>query len=417
MTSLNLGSLNENGGGSKSRTLLSGRKFPPKKPQPPNRSNLNSRDSSRMGKSGQTPRRKSRINKNMESVTNLMNSMSSVSTMTSSGSISLPPLGGNDPNAPDPMTELVRIVGTKQEPPHETLNKNCKDIILYISSVCDFIKYEIVSPESKEITFSPTMMYDTRVSEVEIKNVSSIRFDYTWVTNKYDALRGGREFTSSHSSPFSVLPTTGFIPAGESQIFNIRFTPVEVDDFSSNLWMDVPYLEQQMQNLQQQVISPHPGTTKDQLKEQKEILENLQDYPEIFVSGYSQRPLVHFDVDLSDYITAGRRHPNYNYPIPDDIRVIELFSSGIGKTSCKKIKIINPTSNPYEITWDEDNEHNSPAITCDSTRALVSSGKTYTISFSYKPTSLKAVESLWSFAIPEHNVTIPFLIVGKIMPH
>ena len=346
-----------------------------------------------------------------------MNSMSSVSTMTSSGSISLPPLNNGDPNVPDPMTELVRLSGTKPEPPHEFLPGHCKDITLFVTSVCDFIKYEIVSPESKEITFSPTMMYDTRVSEVEIKNVSSIRFDYTWVTNKYEALRGGREFTSSNSSPFSVLPKTGFIPAGESQTFQFRFSPIEVDDFTSYLWMDIPYLEQQMQNLQQQVYSPKQGTSKELMREQQQILETLQDYPEIYVSGYSQRPLVHFDVDLSDYITAGRRHPDYSYPVPEDIRVIELFSSGIGKTSCKKIIVINPTANPYEITWTNDTEHSSPVITCDSTRALVSSGKKYTISFSFKPNSLKAVESLWNFSIPEYGVDIPFLIVGKIMPH
>jgi hypothetical protein len=49
---------------------------------------------------------------------------------------------------------------------------------------------------------------------------------------------------------------------------------------------------------------------------------------------------------MSDYLAAGRRHPDYLYHLPDDIRVVEFFSSGIGKKSAKKFEIINTTAHP-----------------------------------------------------------------------
>lgn len=406
LTNLINGANNNSTFNPKSRTLVSARKFPPKKPQPPNRSNIQSRESVST-RNAPSPRRKNRpskLDKSHANVLNMLNSMSSVSTTESNGSSFLPPLNSNN----NDNDNLVKITITKPEPMYQVI-ENCKDLILYVSAICDYIKYEIISPESKEITFAPTMMYDTRISTVEIQNTSSIKFDYSWVMNKYSALRGGPEYEISHKSPFSVMPASGFINAGEMKTFQVRFSPEEVDDFSSYLWMDITYLNQQQQH-QQMLVQEKP------VKEQAEAMQLIQDYPEIYVSGYSQRPLCHFDVDLSDYISAGRRHPDYNYPLPEDIRVIELFSSGIGKESSKRMQVINATVDPYEIKWDCIQEHSSPTIACDSSRALVSSGKRYSIMFSYKPTSLKTVESLWEFSIPDHNVVVPFLIVGRIMP-
>ncbi|OHT13247.1 hypothetical protein TRFO_16696 [Tritrichomonas foetus] len=341
----------------KSRTgVLSGRKFPPKKPS--NASNT----SSKLNRSVLfSPRRKSRKD---YPTPPLSPSMTGV----------LPPLQPEDSN------ELIKVVEVKPEPSHSVIPGNYNDLILLVTAVSDYIKYET---STNEITFASTMMYETRVAELEIKNTSNIRFDYTWVTNKFSALHS--DYAMTHRNPFSVLPVTGFIPAGETTKFQVRFSPEEVDDFSSHLTCEIPFLSK-------------------------------LDPPDILVSGYSKRPLVHFNVDLSDYLSAGRRHPDYSYTLPDDVRVIEIISSGVGKRTSKKFQIINATSNPYEIKWVNDNEHKSSSIICESARALVSSGKRYSISFSYNPTSAKTVESLWTFYIPEHGIVVPFLIVGRIMP-
>ena len=118
---------------------------------------------------------------------------------------------------------------------------------------------------------------------------------------------------------------------------------------------------------------------------------------------------------MSDYISAGRRHPAYNDPLPEDIRVVEIFAKGIGSKTVKKFDLINPTSMPYEIKWTKGDKSTAP-IKCVVPQALVSSGKRYSVGFSYTPKSVKTVESLWIFTIEQHNIRIPFLIVGKIMP-
>ena len=217
---------------------------------------------------------------------------------------------------------------------------------------------------------------------MKITNTSQIRFEYTWSVKKFKSLR--TDYAATRKPPISVVPQSGFIEAGHTTTFMACFEPEEVDDFSAKLFCEIPFLSQ-------------------------------MDPPEISVSGLSRRPLCHFNVEMSDYITAGRRHPDYTEPLPENIRVIELYSKGIGKKSTKRFEIINPTSSSYEVNWTRvTNDPNDP-IKCDTPTALVSSGKRYFVSFSYVPTSVRTVESQWVFNIPEHGVKVDFLVVGKIV--
>jgi hydrocephalus-inducing protein len=125
--------------------------------------------------------------------------------------------------------------------------------------------------------------------------------------------------------------------------------------------------------------------------------------------------MCHFNVELSDYLSAGRRHPDYTYTLPDDIRVIELFSKGLGQKTLKKFELINPTGSAYEVIWRYIGEGTS-SITCETTHGLISSGKRSIVMFGYAPVSVKTVESLWEFQIPEQSIRVQFLFVGRIMP-
>ena len=268
----------------------------------------------------------------------------------------------------------------KPEPPYVTLQGKCQDICLYASAVVDNISYEL---SDTEISFASTMMFETRTVEVTIKNTCNIRFDYAWQTTKYMTM--GSDYALTHKSPFSIMPQSGFIESGNETVFKISFSPEEVDDFSSILVCDIPFLAD---------IDP----------------------PMVHVTGISTRPLCHFRVELSDYISAGRRHPDYTYTLPDDVRVIELFTSRIGKRALKKFQVINTTSHPYEVVWKKDPNNSNDSIICETPVALVSSGTAYPMAFSYLPTSVKTVESFWTFTIPEHHVSVPFLFVGRLMP-
>jgi hydrocephalus-inducing protein len=120
-------------------------------------------------------------------------------------------------------------------------------------------------------------------------------------------------------------------------------------------------------------------------------------------------------VEQSDYISGGRRHPEYTYKVPDDIKVIELFAKGIGAKCMKRFDLINPTASPYEVIWKYVGEAPTP-VTCETPHGLISSGKRSMVTFSYTPVSVKTIESLWEFQIAEHSLRVQFLFVGRIMP-
>jgi len=115
---------------------------------------------------------------------------------------------------------------------------------------------------------------------------------------------------------FKIEPTSGSIEPGASQIFEATFAPEEVDDFSGLFLCKVFYAE-------------------------KEI--------ELPMSGLSRRPLVHFSISTSDYLS--RRYPDYKMTLPSGTRAIEIIAKGINTRTVKKIEILNPTSDAYQVKW------------------------------------------------------------------
>lgn len=276
--------------------------------------------------------------------------------------------------------EIVKVIEVKPEPPNESQFAKPKDLALKVNAISDYIRYQI---DTSEISFLPTMMYQTRVSTLKVTNPSAIRFEYSWIVCHFLSLR--TPYAATRKPPFSVMPSTGVIESGQSVIFKVKFSPEEVDDFSAELRMEIPFL-------------------------------TAMEPPVVTVSAFSRRPLCHFNVEMSDYLSAGRRHPDYTDPLPADIKVIEIFAPTVGAKRYKRFEIINPTASPYEVKWIlRSNPENCP-IDCDTPSAFISSGKRFSASFSYTPNSVKTVEVLWEFQIPEHDVSIPFLTVGRIMP-
>ena len=339
----------------------------PPKPKRAQR-NAKSRNSQRI----KSPLSKSLTHSSPPQQTQQTNNQSSSNTDNTTGPISTQ-------NSQRKKEEMIKVIQVKPEPPYQVQPTKNKDLILKATAVSDIIKYQI---DTTQISFLPTMMYQIRAYEVKVTNSSAVRFDYSWILRNLQCLR--TNYTQARKPPFSIMPTTGYIEAGQSVIFKVRFHPEEVDDFTCEYVMDIPFL--------------------------------LTDLPKISISAFSRRPLCHFNVEMSDYLTAGRRHPDYTDPLPTDIKVIEIFSPVVGAKRFKRFEIINPTSRPYEVKWVLKSDPQNCSIECDTPNAFISSGKRYNASFSYSPTSVKTVEVLWDFLIPEHGVCIPFLIVGRIMP-
>jgi hydrocephalus-inducing protein len=287
------------------------------------------------------------------------------------------------PTPPGPVVAeetIVRVTEIKPEPAYQVLPGKFKDLQVKVNAISDHIRY---TQDVTEIEFAPTMMFQSRMAEAKVTNISQIRFEYRWILEKLDCLR--TDYAREHVLPFSVLPTSGYIEAGQSTTFQVSFAPEEVDDFKAVLLCDIPFLSQ-MQPLR------------------------------IQVTGFSRRPLCHFNAVFCDYISGGRRHPDYTYPLSDDVKVVEIFAKGVGARTLKKFDIINPTSAAYEIIWTLINDSANGQVNCEIPNAIVSSGRRHVATFSYLPTSVKTVEALFEFHIPEHNVRVPLLVVGRIMP-
>jgi hypothetical protein len=273
--------------------------------------------------------------------------------------------------------EFVRVLEVKPEPDYRAIERP-KDHFLTIFAIADHISYEL---SHTELLFGPTMMFDKQIAEFHLKNTSQVRFRFEWLADKFEALR--TDYAKNFESPFVIRPADGAIEPGHTATFRVEFFPVEVDDFRAVASCDIP------------------GVAQPQS-------------PQVTLVGFSKRPVCHVAAELSDYLSAGRRHPDYTYDLPVDIRVIELFGIGIGQQVRRKFEVLNTTELAYEVFWKEDREHGNKAITCETERVFVSSGQHFMVSFVYRPSTRKLVEAVWHFTIPSHDVTTALLIVGRM---
>lgn len=276
-----------------------------------------------------------------------------------------------------PKTEDVRIFETKPEPPYTKLPVKCSDLSLIISTVADTLKFNV---DISDLQFIPTMMYMTRSADVKFQNQSQIKINYQWICSSYKTL--GNDITDPSCNPFSISPATGIIEGGQILIFKVEFSPKEVDDYIATYHCNLPF------------SSSAP------------ISLNL--------SGLSKRPVCHVNIPQSNYLNSNFRPPEFISVLPDDTKILEIFSKKVGIGTTKKVEIINPTSSSYEITFEFVRATENSAIKCKTSLALISSGKNNSVIFSYKPQSNSTVESLWKFQIPSRNIVYHVLVVGRI---
>jgi len=153
---------------------------------------------------------------------------------------------------------------------------------------------------------------------------------------------------------------------------------MEVDDFTATFWCNVAFI-------------------------QGEALAAS-------LTGLSRRPICHFNIVTSDYL--GRRHPDFSGALSDRVKAVELLSRAVHTKSQKRLEDrsirLRPRMRRGGRPWATVGPAGSRA------RALMSSGKRYFFVFSFTPSSLHVVESLWEFSIPEHGIKVPFLFVGRI---
>ncbi|XP_028813720.1 hydrocephalus-inducing protein homolog [Denticeps clupeoides] len=301
-----------------------------------------------------------------------------------------------------------KVIETDPEPSYSVLENSSREMEIHVSAVCDFAKFTC---SAEPIHFKDTMLYQTRVFQLEMVNNGNIKLEYSWqvLMDSFGKNVSQRDVTPHGSAmalrpasslqrvsalllgdpevpPFTVEPSLGVIPPGANQTFQIKFSPLEVAEFEARLVCSIP-------------------NVKDG--------EGLS----IQMSGHSLLPYCHFHLEDSDYIQRNRRNPEIQGPHGDpnrlldpSTRVIEFSCAGIGVPTLRTFSIVNPTNKPYTFLWKCEDAH--MPFSCLTSQNSIEPGKKTEITFEYCAQDLELVESFWTFHIPEHNLLLPFLLVG-----
>ncbi|XP_010138614.1 PREDICTED: hydrocephalus-inducing protein-like, partial [Buceros rhinoceros silvestris] len=189
---------------------------------------------------------------------------------------------------------------------------------------------------------------------------------------------------------FSVEPRSGTIPAGQTQLFQMKFSPVYVGNFERRMLCSIPNLKPDQKS------------------------------PEVVVKGRSLMSKCHFELEDSDYIAARSCSPKLQGPeestLDLDTRVIEFAAIGVRGRTSRTFTVMNPTSSAYSFQWtcqDPEGPPEGAAFFCCTERGQIQPGKKAEMKFEFIPRHLDITESFWVFRAPEQSISVLFLLVGK----
>lgn len=270
---------------------------------------------------------------------------------------------------------------TITEPEHEAI-EDASMLTLKCSAAADTAKFTC---STNNIAFKQTFMFQSCVFEFSIQNKATIALPYSW---SWQPASTGRPLSarSIKQAPFTVTPESGNILPDDQQTFQVRFSPIEVDDFLYVLNCDMSL----------------------RIPEETEKIS-------LNVSGKSKRPVCHIDVEESNY--AQRRKADLPGPqgelgpLDPAVRVIEMESLGLKVRNTRRFYVINPTNVSYEFSWQQVGASNS-MFRCATSKGLMLAGKKCEMAFEFTPQSVELQESFWSYRIPQFNIDQTFLFVG-----
>ena len=149
---------------------------------------------------------------------------------------------------------FYQVIEVEAEPPHSVLDDSRRELVLCVWATADYTKYTC---PVQEIRFTDTLLYQTRVYNLPLRNTGQITLLYRWRLVHMD----GSPFTP-HSSqlhldeetgsvqseggeavPFRVVPASGQIPPGKDALCSVRFSPLDVRDWECKLVCRCVYVQ------------------------------------------------------------------------------------------------------------------------------------------------------------------------------
>jgi len=133
----------------------------------------------------------------------------------------------------------------------------------------------------------------------------------------------------------------------------------------------------------------------------------------IELNGTAQRPIIHFELPLSNYREKKAKDMSF---LDEKLKIIEFESLGTNIRNTNRFMAVNPTSQGYEFEWEEivDESKKKALFKCATPKGLILSGKKTEMVFEYVPDNVGEHDSRWLFKIPSEKITQEFLVVGRV---
>ncbi|KAJ2953758.1 hypothetical protein O0L34_g1383 [Tuta absoluta] len=326
-------------------------------------------------------------------------------------------------------------------------------IIILYSVTTEYIKY--VSDLDEEIQLSDTYIYQKQRFSFKVENVGVVPIKISWnfftedeypgridkrkisghqLTNADAPTQHGSLDDSNNTNNINRVDDSTREPTGSKE----TLFSGSVDRMSVDTWfeMDMPFSIEPAraclnpQDIQMFTVTFSPIDAFDFTVRLRSTIDNLDPYDQNLSSKIKARslvPYVHLDTEESDYLTSGRRKDVTGMKVPKHTEVLEFNVVGSGCYS-KTFQVLNPTSEAYEFVitpYQPDQSKSAPTkpgptskdfipVHCNKLKGFLEGGTSTSVMFTFAPTAPGVVESKWSFKIPQHDITIPLMVVGIV---
>ncbi|XP_053255366.1 hydrocephalus-inducing protein homolog [Podarcis raffonei] len=322
-----------------------------------------------------------------------------------------------------------KVTETDPEPAHTTVEDSGRELELWVSATVDYAQYKM---EVETVNFKDTLLFQTRVYDVELSNTGNVQLEYTWNVVMEETGRAVNFATealaASPEGATAEVPSVASIKTGSSRWFSHFESMVDsLSSYVSPAATGAPFfmepncgtiLPKSSQTLQVKFCPQEVGEFEGRLLCSISNLKPDEEGPVVAVKAKSLLPYCHFELEDSNYITAHRRNQDLRGPggmsLDANTKVIEFTSIGVYVRNTRSFAIMNPTNATYSFQWVCEQQENKDyaAFICFTERGQLRPEKKVEVIFEFIPQHLDTTESFWTFLIPEHNLSVPFLLVG-----